>query len=278
MAIVLSLLTAVFFGAGDFAGGLATRRTRVVEVVAGAHLVGLVGVGLAAPLMAEAFTLRDLGLGAVAGVFGGVGLVFLYRRLAIGPMSVVAPLTAVTSAVVPVVADVARGSDFSITTWVGIVVGLTAIAVISGSDADGPQPITPSVVSESLLAGIGFGGFFVVVDLAESATAPWPIVGARLVTVGVLGLVVLTRPDRIATRSGATVALIAVAGALDTLSNTLFLYASNVGDLAVVSVLSSLYPLSTVLIAWIVLRERLTGWQAIGVTAAVAATLLIASG
>ena len=98
MAVLLSLLTAAFYGAGDFCGGLATKRAKVIQVVALSHTVGLAGVLILAPLLADAFTWRDAGLGGLGGIFGGIGVGLLYRRLAVGPMSVVAPLTAVTSA------------------------------------------------------------------------------------------------------------------------------------------------------------------------------------
>ncbi|MGB5758609.1 MAG: hypothetical protein WBM50_16965, partial [Acidimicrobiales bacterium] len=101
MAIVLSLITAAVFGTGDFCGGIAAKRASVLQVVAGSHLVGAVGATIAALVLAERFDVGDVLLGVVGGGFGVVGVALLYRRLAIGPMSVVAPLTAITSAVVP---------------------------------------------------------------------------------------------------------------------------------------------------------------------------------
>lgn len=280
MPIVLALLTATFFGVGDFTGGLATRRSRIVPVIAGAHVVGLAGIGVVTAFVAETFTIRDFLLGVGAGGLGGVGIFFLYRRLAIGPMAVVAPLTAVTSAVVPVTADLTRGGSFSTLTWIGMAAAVAAIGIVSAADDGGSgRPVTASVVLESLLAGIGFGSFFIVLDATDAASAPWPIVGSRLCTVAVLVLVLLlgpasarVRPDR------ATASLIVLTGVFDTGSNTLFLYATLEGDLAVVAVLSSLYPVVTAWLARLVFDERLGTVQMSGAGLAVVATMLIAAG
>lgn len=277
MAIFLSLASALIYGAGDFAGGMASKRARVVDVVWGSHVVGLAGVLAVSLFIADAFTWRDLGIGAISGLFGGLGVFYLYRRLAAGPMAVVAPITAVTSAVVPVIADVATGGSFKASIWMGFVLGVAAIALISLSSDGLSAPVTTRVVLESLLAGVGFGGFFIAIDLAADATAPWPIVGARLVTT------ILIAVGFLATRSGfkvverSTLWLIFAAGLFDTGSNVLFLYATNAGDLAIVAVLGSLYPASTVLLARFVLDERISRIQIGGFVLALAAIVLIAA-
>lgn len=280
MVLILSLLTALTFGAGDFAGGMAAKRTRVVEVVAGSHLVGLTGATIAAVLLAEQFRWPDLFIGMAAGASGAMGIAFLYRRLAAGPMSIVAPITAVTSAVVPVSADLIRGTSLGWISWVGIFLGIAAILIVSSSEtsAGAHGIVTARVVAESLLAGIGFGGFFVIVDLTEDASAPWPIVGGRILTGLVLGLYLIRRPAQIRARGRETVVWMAIAGLLDAAANIMFLYAANAGDLAVVSVLTSMYPISTILLAAVVLHERVTRPQLFGVAVALAATALIAAG
>lgn len=277
MAIVLSLLSAVIYGAGDFAGGIASKRARVAEVVWGSHVVGLIGVVGMSLLIADTFTWRDLGIGAISGVFGGLGVFFLYRRLAAGPMVVVAPVTAVTSAVVPVLADVAAGGSFKATVWVGFALGVAAIALISLASEGLSAPVTTRVVGESLLAGLGFGGFFIMVDLASDATAPWPIVGARLVTTIAIGVMFLVSRSSFHVADRSTLWLIFAAGVFDTGSNVLFLYATNAGDLAIVAVLGSLYPASTVLLARFVLDERIGRTQIGGFLLALAAIILIAA-
>ncbi len=278
--ILLSLATAAVFGTGDFFGGLATKRASVVQVIAGSHLVGLAGVVLASVALAESFDARDLALGAVGGVFGGIGVAFLYRRLAVGPMQIVAPLTAITSAVVPVTWGALIGERLSAVVWLGIAVGLVAIALVSYSDeptATG-QAVTVRVVGESLLAGCGFGALFILLDATDASSAPWPVVGARLATsLALTGLLVLRResvlpPDR------AVVALVVATGLFDTGANVGFLLATVRGELAVVAVLTSLYPIATAVLAAIVLGERMTRTQGFGFVGALGATALIASG
>lgn len=299
-------MTAVVFGVGDFCGGLATKRARVIQVVAGSHIVGAAGALIGALVLAERFDWGDVGLGAAGGAFGVLGVALLYRRLAAGPMSVVAPLTAITSAVVPTAWGIGDGERLSWIGWMGIGLGLVAVLLVSATANDGtadspknggvendsakddlvkgPEraPVTVSVVGESLLAGVGFGAMFIFLDATDSASAPWPVVGARVLTASLLvTLIVVTSK-----RTGASILpadtrswwLIALVGVLDTGSNVTFLYASNLGQLSVVSVLSALYPISTVMLAWFVLGERMTKTQWLGVVAALAATELLVLG
>jgi uncharacterized membrane protein len=284
MVILVSLATAALFGSGDFCGGLATRKASVVQVVAGSHLVGLVGVVAVSLISGAPLQLTDLGLGAMGGVFGGLGVALLYRRLAAGPMYVVAPLTAITSAVVPAAHGAVIGERLAAMAWLGVGVGLVAIGLVSSSPPirGDETPVTLQVVAESLLAGAGFGMLFIMLDATDPAAAPWPVVGARMATGLGLTMILAARslggvaspfpPER---RTGL---LIAVTGVFDTLANMGFLYATGRGALAVVAILSSLYPIATVVLARLVLDERMTRIQRFGFGFAVAATGLIASG
>ena len=283
MVILISLFTAVVFGSGDFCGGLAAKRATVIQVVAGSHAFGLVGVFAVSLAVGSPVNRGDLGLGALAGLFGGIGVGLLYRRLSVGPMHVVAPLTAITAAVVPSAWGVVIGERLAMQAWVGVVVALVAIGLVSSSSAKDHAPITVQVVAESLLAGCGFGLMFIVLDATDPASAPWPIVGARLfTTIGLLSLLLATRLIR---RSGAvmpsdpgTWRLIAITGLLDTMANVGFLYATARGALATVAVLTSLYPIATVVLARWLLEERMTVNQRWGFVGALAATGLIAAG
>ncbi len=277
--VVISLLTALLFGSGDFLGGVAAKRVPVVTIVAGSHLVGLAGVAALAVLTAERFRLTDVGLGAAGGALGGLGVALLYRRLAAGPMHVVAPLTALTSAVVPAAWGLATGERLSAVAWVGVALSLVAIgAVSSARNPADSAPVTPVVVVESLAAGAGFAGFFIFLDLTDAASAPWPIVGARLCTSAVLVVVlaVWRRPIGVPDRAAGT--LIIGAGLFDVGANVAFLYATNEGDLAIVSVLTSLYPVATIVLARLVLGERMSRPQGAGLGLALLATTIIAVG
>lgn len=278
MTIFLSLVTAAIFGSGDFFGGLSAKRTAIVQVVAGSHFVGLIGVTLAAFLIADEFSMRAFGLGAAGGLFGGIGVGLLYRRLAVGPMAVVAPITAITSAAVPALWAVFNGDSLSSLAWAGVFVALIAIGLVSYSDDGAGAQVTPLVIGESLLSGAGFGAFFIFLDATEAVNAPWPVVGARLLTTCGLVLFMLATRHKLIPNDRVALWLIAATGLLDTGSNIIFLYATNRGSLTVVAVLSSLYPISTVLLARFVLSERMTRIQLGGFVTALVATALIAAG
>lgn len=278
MGVFLSLLTAAMFGTGDFFGGLAGRRIRVLHVLAVSHLVGLVGITIASLLLADRFVAVDLAWGALAGSSGFVGLGLLYRGLARGPMGVVAPLTAITSAAVPAAWGVlVNGDALSGAAWLGVGCALAAIALVSWAPTQG-QPVTGAVVAEALAAGAGFGFMFIVLDQTDPSSAPWPIVGGRLLTGGCLFLWFTARRRQLVPADPTTRRLLVGLGAFDTGSNALFLYAADAGSLTIAAVLSSLYPVSTVLLARGVLGERLNGGQQAGLVAALAGAALIAVG
>ncbi len=283
MAIFLGLITALCFGAGDFFGGLSTKRTSVLNVVAFSHFVGLITVVILAPIVADNFAWRDLGIGAIGGVLGGLGVVGLYRGLATGPMAVVAPLTAVASAAFPALWGILSGDSLSGVAWFGIAIAFIAIALSSLPNTSSPSrpssaPVTVNTIVESLAAGVGFGALFILLDLTADTTAPWPIVGARLITTVALMVVVLgVRKVEVADVRPAA-GLIVLTGLFDTGSNVLFLFATTLGDLSVVAVLASLYPISTVILARVVLDERMSRLQLTGLCLALLATVLIALG
>lgn len=284
MAIVLGLLTAAFFGAGDFFGGLSAKRVSVIVVIALSHFIGLVSVTIVALSVADEFLTRDFLIGILAGIAGGVGVGLLYRGLARGPMAVVAPLTAITSAAVPAVWGVLNGETFSVVAWIGIVLAGLAIVLTSLPASQGSSvPIGARVIAESLLAGTFFGVLFILFDTTSASSAPWPVVGARLITATLLlGWLLLARRNDLRSvfsgGSGNIVGLIALTGLFDTGSNVLFLITTSLGDLTIAAVLSSLYPVSTVILARFVLDERMSRVQFGGLVAAITATALIALG
>lgn len=284
MAIILGLLTAACFGAGDFFGGLSSKRVSVTVVIALSHLIGLASVTGAALLLADEFLARDFGIGVVAGAAGGVGVALLYRGLARGPMAVVAPLTAITSAAVPALWGVLNGETFTRVAWVGIVLAGIAIVLTSlPADRVARAPIDVRVIAESLLAGSLFGVLFILFDSTSADTAPWPVVGARLLTSSLLLTWLLTSRrgellPLLSKHQRSVLGLIVLTGLFDTGANVTFLIASALGDLTIVAVLSSLYPALTVLLARFVLDERMSRLQLSGLLAAVVATALIALG
>lgn len=280
MAALLALVSSALFGAGDFLGGMAARRTPVLVVVAASHVVGLVLILSVAPLMADALTMRDLVLGAAAGLSGVVGIGCLYHCLGRGPMASVAPVTAVTNAAVPALWGVCFGERLGMVQVGGVLLGLASIVLVSRTPGSGSDrsPVTTGLLAEALLAGAGFGGFFILMDMTAEATTPWPLVSARVVSAG-LALVLLARIGRspIPRRDEARGAIVG-AGFLDMTANLAMVVAVHKGMLSTVAVLSSLYPASTVLLARYVLHERMVRSQVFGLAVALAAIAAIVGG
>ena len=280
MAILLSLVSAVAFGTGDFFGGLSAKKTSALNVIAFSHLVGLIGIAFVSFRVSDAIDGEAVLIGAVAGIFGLAGVFYLYRGLSTGVMAVVAPLTAITSALIPALWGLLQGESLSILAWLGVLVALVAIGFCSSpSDvAEAQSTVTPQIVFESLLAGAGFGTFFILFDLAPDDAATWPVVGARLITAVPLVPFILLRRASDLPAIKATAATIVATGVFDTLANALFLVATTIGDLTIVAVLSSLYPVSTVVLASTVLKQKVSQLQLVGLVLALGATVLISAG
>ena len=279
MAIILSLLTALLFGTSDFFGGMAGKRIRIAQVLLCAHITGGIGIFVISLAIADQFRLADLGWGAIAGASGIIGLGLLYRGLARGPMGVVGALTAITSATVPAVwGTLVDGDELAPWAWIGVGIALVAIGLVSWSPNDSNTRVTGRTIVESLIAGAGFGFMFILLNHSDPASAPWPIVGARVLTAPVILASFLVRRSQIWPRDPVAFRLVLGVGFLDTISNALFLYAAQRGSLTGVAVLSSLYPVATVILARTVLHERLTHLQLGGFVLAMGATAMIAAG
>lgn len=286
MAAVLALLSAVVYGAGDFAGGLATRRLPSVAVVWRTAIIGLVGLLVVSVLVgADDVGPDDLAWGAAGGLIGGVGILLLYRSLAAGTMSVVAPVTAVLSAVVPVGFGIGGGERPGALALAGIPVALVAIVLLARDpDDEGPRgPMDRMVLAMALGAGASFGVFFVCLDAAGDDAGLWPLAAGRAASVTLFSVVVaVTAGSRLGSggvrAAGAgMVPLLLACGAADVTANALFLLATHQGLLSVVAVLGSLYPASTVLLATTVTHERLVGSQIVGVVLALGGAAAIAA-
>lgn len=286
VAALLALLSAVAYGAGDFLGGLAARRLPPAAVVLRSNAVGLAGLVVALPLVGDAeYAARDIVIGAIAGVAGGVGVLLLYRGLAVGTMSVVAPITAVLSAVVPVAVGLSSGERPGAVAFVGVPLALVAVALLAREprdDNDRTHGMTTTDLLTALGAGLGFGLFFVGLDATGDDAGLWPVVAGRSASVGLFAVVaavsVSARTGRGRVWIGRTPVMLFGCGLLDAGANALFLLATQRGLLTLVAVLGALYPASTVLLARLVLAERLARPQQIGVLVAGAAVVLVSAG
>ena len=284
MAAVLALLSAATYGVGDFMGGLCARRLPASAVVLRTNAIGLLGLLLVAPAFAAEVAGRDIAWGVVSGVVGGVGILLLYRGLAVGTMSVIAPITAVLAAIVPVVFGLAGGERPSAIALAGIPVALVAVAMLARDpDAGGPRvAVARSHVVLALGAGLAFGFFFVALDAAGDDAGLWPVVAGRCASVAMFAIVVIAvRAARVGddrARRGTTPWLLVGCGLCDAGANGLFLVATQQGLLTLVGVLVSLYPASTVVAARIVLGERLVGTQRLGIALAGVAVIAVSAG
>lgn len=282
MAILLGLGAAAAWGVADFLGGLASRWVRATLAVVLSQAIGLASLLLLLPVFREDALTGDAAVwGGLAGMAGGLGLLFLYRGLGRGRMSVVAPVSAVIGAVVPVVFDLASGDPVGALTTAGLVIALTALALVSWHPGvegrvEG-QGLLRGGLLEGLLAGLGFGTFFVLFAQTGEASSYWPLLSLRVASVVMLSTIAL------ATRSFARpgrrpLAMLVAAGVLDVTANLLYLLGTQRGLLSVVAVLASLYPAVTVLMARAVLKERLHRAQVLGLAAAGLGIVLITAG
>lgn len=279
---LLALLSSMTYGTADFLGGLASRRASTVAVVIVSQLAGLILVGLALPLLPRAnVTAVDMIWGGVAGLAGGIGVGLLYRGLAIGPMSVVAPVTAVCAVVVPVAVGILLGEALSLLTGAGIVLAATAIVLVGQSSEKRTSARRRNAMARalriSMASGVVIGFFLVALERTPASAGLWPLVAARAVSIALFVAFALARPEPHAMdRFGAVIAI--VGGVADMLANVLYLVAVRQGQLSVIATLTSLYPASTVLLARLALGERLARHQKVGVAGAVAAAAMIVAG
>lgn len=280
-AVLLALASAAAYGLSDFLGGLFAKRHSAWTIALWGQLGALLTAGVVAVAVGGAPLPVDLLWAVVAGVGSALGGAFLYRGLAGGRMSVVAPISAVVSAAVPVAAGVAAGERPAPLAWAGIAVGLVAIWLVARSpdpaDPEGARPRsgTGASIRDGVLAGAGFGLAFAAIGQVREVAGLWPNAVSMLVAVVVLlGTALLVRAPLTLPPRRAGLALLP--GVLGALALTLFLLASQQGLLTVVAVISSLYPATTVILAAAVLRERIHPGQAIGLAACATAVALVA--
>jgi drug/metabolite transporter (DMT)-like permease len=279
VANALAVLASISYGAADFLGGLATKRgSTIFAAVVCSQAVGLLLVLLALPFLPAASpTAGDFAWGAASGLAGGIGLGLLYRGLAVGVMSVVAPVTAVCAVIIPVVVGVAFGERPAGLAVAGIALAVVAIVLISRSGEVEGGPRATTGLGTAVASGIAIGIFLVCLERTGPAAGLWPLVPARVVSVSFFLLAGLLARQRLLPRRESWPIVIG-GGTLDMVANILYLVAVRQGPLSIVATLTSLYPASTILLARIVLRERLRFVQQAGVACAVLAIVLIVSG
>ncbi|HYZ35410.1 MAG TPA: EamA family transporter [Pseudonocardiaceae bacterium] len=273
MTVQFALPAAVGYGVADFAGGLATRRTSAtLAVIAAGQFAGAAALLPALLLLPGRPSALAAGVGALAGLAGSCGLVLYFRGLARGPMGLVAPLSALTSAGLPLLVGVLSGERIGPITVGGIAVALLAIPLATAGVYQNQATARGPLLG--LASGVGFGLFFVALDATAPDSGLWPLLAAKVAPVVVFGSLVLARRG-CGEAPWTWWGLIVLSGTADMLANILFLLATRDGALSVSAVLVSLYPVVVVVLARLVLRERLTWRQATSVALALTASALL---
>ncbi|MEA2430198.1 MAG: hypothetical protein QOF65_1800 [Thermoleophilaceae bacterium] len=278
-AIALGLAASLSWGVADFLGGIQSRRMPVVAVVLGSQLAGLGLVVAIVAIRAKPLPGGDFVLYAAASSVGGiVGLTSFYKALSIGAMGVVAPLSS-TAAVIPLVVGLATGDRLSALQASGVALAVTGVILASREATDEAKGSTAVAkgAGYALLSALGFGWFFVAIAHASDGDVMWAVCVNRTVSALLLTAALLVTRPRLGLKL-ADMRILVVVGLLDTAANGLFALASTKGLISVVAVLASLYPIATVVLARVVLKERLQAIQRVGAAAALAGVALISAG
>lgn len=284
IAVTLALTSALAYGASDFVAGVSARRSNAWAVAAACQLASLVVVALAAWAAATGSPrVVDFAWGAVGGVANAIGTAFLYRGFATGRVSVVAPVSAVGVALVPVAAGLLFGERPSLLTWAGIAAALPGIWCVSRA-TDSPEVPGPdararsaSALRDAVVAGLGFGVLFVALGRVPREAGLTPVAVCQLVALLTLVAFAVATRTRWVARGAAGVGGL-VAGVMSAGANLTYLFATQSGTMTVAAVLTALYPAVTILLAAAILRERIDGVQGLGLLFCAAAVALVAAG
>ena len=282
MAIALALAAAFVYGAADFLGGVASRRTSTISAVVWSQAVGLALLAGLLPLFGGYAGKSDIFWGALCGIAGAVAIVCLYRGLAIGTMGIVSPVSAVLGASVPVLYGLAfRGEHPTALAAIGILAALAAVVLVSAEPGARTERkhFFPPGIPEGLLAGVAFGAYFIALAQTRADAGMVPLFAARVTSLILLvaGGFAFGGATNVRLARPALVPVV-LCGALDMSANVLYVLAAHRGLLAIVAVLTSLYPAATVALASLTLRERLGRLQWIGVALALGGAAVIAGG
>lgn len=275
ISILFGLTSAVSWGAADFTGGMASRKTGAYRTVFYGEIIGLIIILAVALIIWQPVPSWGIwALSMTAGALGTTGLLLLYHSMTRGLMSIATPVSALLAAILPVIIGSFTESLPTLITFIGFAFALAAVWLISQSE-DGVKDILSHIANLRLplMAGIGFGFYFVLIHTATRTATLWPMVASRMGGILILILYMTVRRETWKVERGAW-SMILLNGVLDIGGNLFFVLAGQAGRLDISAVLSSLYPGSTVILAWIFLKERLSRTQWIGIIAAMIAIIL----
>lgn len=278
MAVILALFTAVVYGIADYSGGRASRTASSASVtLVGQSLSFAVIICLVAILRDPIASTHDLVISAIAGIAGSLGLLAFYKAMSSGSMTVVAPITALVGTVVPVVWGLASGERPGVVAYFGMAVAVLAVALVTDAFGIHNVKTPPSIVAMAVTGGLCFAVIFIALDYTSPDAGLWPLLALRSVSVPLILVVVLSTKKPMVLR-GPALKFALLSGLLDSLANGSYLFAAREGLLSVVAVISSLYPVSTLLLATKVDKEHLHKAQWVGVGCALMALVLVSVG
>ncbi|GAB1483266.1 DMT family transporter [Treponema sp.] len=276
MTAFLSLLSALFYGVADFSGGHATRKNTVFSIMIFSQSAGALVALIAAPLVSlVAPSAADLGWGFLAGLLGSIGLAALYRGLAEHKAAIVSPVSALVGAILPAAFGIIMGERLSVPAVIGAALCLPAIFLLSyeKGETENLSELRASLLY-GLVAGLGFGCFFIAISRTSAESGLWPLLSARVASISVTGAFVLLTRKRLAiAKADRPIALFA--GAADMAANVFFLVASRSGLIIIVALITSLFPAPTVILARIFHGQRISVPRAVGIVLALAGVALI---
>ena len=277
LGFAISLASAASWGVSDFLGGLTSRRLPVLAVLAVSQPAGLVLIALMILILgADPISAGNFAIAALAGAASLGGLWAFYTAMAMGTVSVVAPIASL-GVVVPVAVGLARGDSPAAIQLIGLVPAIAGVAILSYEENPGRAHVARRAIVLAILAGLGFGIFFTALDIASPDRPGWAVLAVRVGGVGIVAIALLITRPRLAAVSGSVTVLLVI-GFFDVLANALFAVASTKGVLPVVAVGGSMYPAFTIVLAQGVLGERLARIQWAGVVLALLGVALIAAG
>ncbi|HMM83018.1 MAG TPA: DMT family transporter [Terrimesophilobacter sp.] len=299
LTVLVGVTAALVYGSADFLGGIASRRISPIRVTAIGAASGLVVLFAAETVIGGRWSWEALLYGGISGITGAIAITLLYACLAIGPMSILSPLTALVSAFVPLMAGVIRGERLTTLGYVAIGIALVAVVLVGFVKEEGAIRPSLKALLMAISSGAMIGAFLILIDLTPDDAGLVPLIANRAVNgiimfavVGVLALWMRRRKQpaggelamepveprvgmlSLGWRAGLGIAVLA--GVIDATANALLLVGLRLGDLSVISVLTALYPAGTIILAAIVLRERIAPVQAIGLVLALIAAGMLA--
>jgi drug/metabolite transporter (DMT)-like permease len=284
VVVALGLGSALIFGAADFLGGLAAKRMNAILVTAIVAIVGLGVLLLALPFMGGVWSWEAVLYGGLSGISGAIAIALLYACLAIGPMSILSPLTAVVSAIVPLGVGLAQGEQLGLLGYLAL--GLALVAIVLVGFVPEKHAVRPSLkgVLMAIGSGAAIGVFLILIDATPDDSGLVPLVANRAVNGSIMFAVVLVLALTVwrrsttggvgAWRTGLHFAI--VGGVIDAIANVGLLLGVRLGELSVIAVLTALYPAGTIILAAIVLKERIAWLQYVGLVLAITAAAMLA--